>query len=361
MNPKYLIGIVIAGGALAVYLLSEAPAPDGAATGRSANANRTTPSLAGQRGVEALAPSSRLVNPAAARSTPAAAPRATLSNEFAATRQLKALYDRLANSAEGRTPEGQYTLYRILRACANVTDRRGPRPLRVPTDEERQAYLAALSDRDPAKVKRVAAYEQLSEDRCVGLSGIVTTEAELGQRLRDAAAAGSPAARTAQIEQEMWQERRTSQSRGPTLNDAQIEAIKAALASRDPEAMVTAARIFANTFRDLSVRIGPDQLNAENRALMNALAVTACDYGYACADNNLRILNACAHQGHCEAGNLPDFIQYYNTSPYDAQLLQQYRAVIHNAIETGDWSNVAFVRGPTNPSASRFRMAPGPR
>jgi hypothetical protein len=353
------MGLALVAGALAAYLLREAPPAADAAVERTPGAQRPAGPAAGPRGVEAAAPSTGSVRPSAVILPAAAPPKATLSNEYATARNLKALYDRLSHSEEGRSGEGQLTLYRILRSCANVTDRRGPRPPRPPTPEEKAAFLAALPLQDPAFSKRVAAYEQLSEDRCVGLSGLVTTEAELAAKLREAVAAGSPGARVLQVEQEMWQERRTSDARSPTLSDAQIEALKSALGSKDPEALVAAARILASNFRDLSVRVGPDGLNVEARALQNALAVTACDYGYACGDNNLRILTACANQGHCEAGNLPDFLQYYASSPHDALLVQQYRTALRTAIETGDWSGVAFVRGPVNPAAGRMMAGPG--
>ena len=301
-----------------------------------------------------LRPASVRLNP------PLPAKPLTLSGELAAARSYKALYDRLANNPEGQTAEGQYVLYRILRACANVTDRRGRLQVpRVPTEEQKQAFYAGLSDRDPNRAKRIAAFENIAEDRCVGLTGIVTTEAELAAKLSSAVAAGSPAARATQVEQEMWAERRGSQERGgPTLSDAQLDALRASLASKDPEAILAAGRVLSNSFRDITLRIGPEQLNAEGRALMNAWQLAACDYGYPCGDSNFRVLNACAYQGHCEAGNLPDFLSYYNASPHDSVMQEQYRQTIRRAIETGDWSALTFARGPTNPITTRFFSPP---
>jgi len=273
----------------------------------------------------------------------------TLAGELAVARNYRELYDRLANTSEGQTPEGQYVLYRILRACANVTDRRGRPPSRPVSEEQRETYINTIADRDPAREKRLAAFEAINEDKCVGVAGVVTTEAELAQRLANAAAAGSPAAKALQVEQEMWAGRRANASTvrgGPTLNDGQIEALRTSLASKDPEALLSAGRILANNFRDISIRIGPDQMPVESRALTNALQLAACDFGYPCGDNNSRILNGCAFHGHCEAGNLRDYLAYYAASPHDAMLQDQYRQVIRNAIATGDWSALSFVRGP---------------
>ena len=71
---------------------------------------------------------------------------------------------------------------------------------------------------------------------------------------------------------------------------------------------------------------------------MNAALLLACEYGYACGDNNPRVLNACAFQGHCGVASLPDYLFYYGSSPYDAQLLDRYRTVLRQAVETGNWS-----------------------
>ena len=62
-----------------------------------------------------------------------------------------------------------------------------------------------------------------------------------------------------------------------------------------------------------------------------------------------RVLNACAYQGHCDANSLPDYLFYYGASPHDSQLTAQYREVLRNAIETGNWSQLTVVRGVTPP------------
>ncbi len=158
----------------------------------------------------------------------------------------------------------------------------------------------------------------MTTDACAGLSGVTVTEAELAQMLRNSLAGGDPKARAWQVEQEMWQERRAANTPGrggPTLNDAQVASLRDAFSSRDPEAIAIAGRILANSFRDVTVRIGPDQEAIENRAFMNAALLLACEYGYACGENNTRVLNACAFQGHCGVASLPDYLFYYGSPP----------------------------------------------
>jgi hypothetical protein len=359
MKAKWILGIAAAGVAAALlWRETTGPSADGAvaaALPASADAARSASGsgvVGGKRGDSLLAPA-----PAA----PVTPVRLTLLGELSVAKSYKPLYDRLSNSPEGQTADGQYALYRILRACANVTDRRfrGPRP---GTDLQQQRdFVATLPDTDPNKPRRMAALEQLGEDQCVGISGIVTTEAELAKRLADAAAAGSPGARATQIEQEMWAERRGQGGRtAPTLSETQIDSLRAALGSKDPDAMITAGRVLSNSFRDVAVRVGPDQTPIEGRALVNAFAIMACDYGMPCGDNNMRVLNACAYQGHCAAGNLPDYLRYYVSSPNDSALMEQYRSVFRQAIETGNWSAVTFARGPTTASmGSSFFSPPG--
>ncbi len=63
------------------------------------------------------APPVNFLKPAAVKET--ASP---LAKEFQSAKSYKALYERLKDSPEGRTPEGQYYLYQMLRACATVAE-----------------------------------------------------------------------------------------------------------------------------------------------------------------------------------------------------------------------------------------------
>ncbi len=270
---------------------------------------------------------------------------------------FKPLYDRLKGSPEENTPEGQYFLYRVLRACATVADRKGgapraPDPSRL--EERRQQIAAALPEGNPRREQRLAAFEKVTADQCAGLAGLTTTEAELAQLLRNAVAGGDPKARAWQVEQEMWQERRganTPGRPGATLSEAQLGTLREAFASRDAEAIAIAGRVMANSFRDLTVRFGPDQEPIENRVFMNAAMLLACEYGYPCGDNNSRVLAACAYQGHCGVASLPDYLFYYGASPYDAQLLDRYRTALRQAVDSGDWSAIVIDRGTRSPNA----------
>ncbi len=235
-----------------------------------------------------------------------------------------------------------------------MADRKGSGPNRARQaamiEERRQQVAAELPEGDARRAQRLAAFDKINVDQCEGLGGLTVSEADLSQMLRNAVAGNDPKARAYQVEQEMWQERRSAVATaggrgGPTLNEAQLESLRSALGSKDPEAMVIAGRVLSNNFRDMSVRIGAEQEPVEGRAFMNAAMLLACEYGYPCGENNNRVLNACAYQGHCGVSSLADYMFYYGASPYDAQVLDRYRTILRQAVDSGDWSALGFQRG----------------
>jgi hypothetical protein len=290
-----------------------------------------------------------------------------LARDFGNALAWKAIYERLRNTTEGDTPEGQYFLYRILRACATVADRKSGTQQRPQSaaqlEERRQQIAASYKEGDPRRAQRLEAFDKATADQCAGLGGITVTESELGQLLKNALEGGDPKARAWQVEQEMWQERRSASTpgrAGATLSESQVASLKEAFSSRDPEAVAIAGRVLANSFRDLTVRIGPEQEAIENRAFMNAALLLACEFGYACGENNARVLNACAFQGHCGVASLPDYLFYYGASPYDAQLLDRYRTLLRQAADTGDWSAITIDRGNRSPNVPSYPYAGPP-
>lgn len=293
---------------------------------------------------------------------PIRAGAASLNTEYLTTKNLKALYDRLSGTADGQTGEGQYILYEMLRRCATVTEGSVRRPFQR-TLPSREDFLATLPATDPQREKRIAAFDEMDTKRCAGFEGVSITQANLNKLLADAVSAGDPKARALAVEQELWAQRRAGGRMDQiTLTDAQVESLRQVLATRDPGAMVAAGRILSNTWNDFGIRIGPEGTPVEPRAFYNAWQILACDYGYPCASNNSRVVSECALQGHCQAQSLQDYLYYYAGSPHDSQLVMQYQQVLRNAVETGDWSQVAVVRGPRPPGGQRvFFGAAGPR
>ncbi len=353
MNSRHLLFVaaaaVVAAGAWVVLRPPEAvPAGAGAAS-RSASggdSSRVSSSGAGARFAQA---------PAAGREqarVPLTPPPPTLFNEYLGARQYRILYDRLAESPEGQSAEGSLVLYEILRQCATVTD--GPRPGWKANPPRREDFIRTIPANDPLRDKRIAAFDEFALDRCKGFEGMSVRHADLMKLLEDAAARGSAQARALAIEQELGRPRRG----GTQLDDARIQALREAAQTRDPEAIRVAGRVLGNAWPDYSLRIGPDQQAIEQRAFVNAFLVLSCEFGAPCGADTPRMLEACALRGHCNAQNFPDYLAYYGSTPHDAQMTIQYREIVRHAILTGDWSQIAVVRGPPN---HRMSFVPGPR
>ena len=171
MKAKWILGVGVAVVAAALLWREVAPSsPDAAVAAALPSADSAARSassgVVGARRGEPLMPP---IGPAV-RTT---AGRRALSGEFAVAKADKARYDRLNGTPEGQTAEGQFALYRILRACANVTDRRF-RPPRPGADSQAQRdAIAALPDTDPNKQRRLVALDTLGGDHCEGLDGLV--------------------------------------------------------------------------------------------------------------------------------------------------------------------------------------------
>jgi len=285
----------------------------------------------------------------------AAAPRVSLFNEYLGTKKYRALYDRLKNSPEGQTADGEYVLYEILRKCATITDRDMRRPMVRTSDQKRDEFVKSIADTDPQRDKRIAAFDEVTVNKCAGMEGTTITQGDLNKMLASAASMGSASAQAAALEQSLWSERRAAGPQGRwgrdtvTLSDQQIDQLRQIVSSRDPQAMVVAGRILGGNWADYGLRMGPDNTPVEQRAFTQAWQLLACDYGYPCGESNDRVLSACAYQGHCDTTSLADYLFYYGASPHDSQLTAQYREMLRSAIETGNWSQITVARGVTQP------------
>lgn len=323
---------------------ARAPSSAASRSGSSASVQGLAPA-----GSQPPAPAVNFLKPAAVKDT--ATP---LAREFTAAKSYKALYDRLKDSPEGRTPEGQYYLYQMLRACATIADRKSTfspgRPF-SPTllQERRDRVMAEFPEGSPARDQRLAALDQLSVDKCEGMGGITVSEADLNGMLKNAVMGGDPKARLVQAEAEMWAERRSAGSgkpgiTRPTLNDGQMDAVRTAFASRDPEAIALAGNMLTYQFRDVSLRLGTDTEPVDASVLRNAALLLACEYGYPCGANAQMVLSGCALQGRCGVQTLADYLFYFSASPYEAQTMDRYRAILRQLSDSGDTSTLGFNR-----------------
>ncbi len=149
---------------------------------------------------------------------------------------------------------------------------------------------------------------------------------------------------------------------GPTrvsLSDDQFRTLQNAAASRDPEAIAIAGTSLSNTFDDAVLQFGPDHEPLENRAAFEAWQLVACEYGLDCSADSRFMQSQCAFSGRCAATTVQDHVYYYGVSPYEAQLIDQYRRAFSNAVANNDWSTLTVGRQSNVTSNSHYYFGSG--
>lgn len=353
---RALAAIAVAFIALIVVFLAYRAEPD-----RILEANEAREMKKGQE-AKISSPSVVLsINAAKASPIPVASMDAMspMAREYQKAKNLKPLYDRL-KAGGAATPEGKYFLYKITARCASRTDQPSATPSKSLADR-RKDMEAQIPMTNPDREKRLAAFDQLNaSERCLGLEDTKTTKAELDQMLKDAAAAGDPKARAAVTASEIGASGGPVAGTpgpngpgGPSITDAQYQALRDAIASRDPEAIAIAGMTLSNTYRDAVMEIGPNHDELQGRASMEAWNLVACEFGAECGPSSPSLQQACAYGGQCAATTVPDQVYFYGVTPYEAQLIDQYRQLFHNAAANNDWSGLELARR-TNNANSRY-------
>lgn len=282
----------------------------------------------------------------ASRRAPTAAPPAaskTLAREYEQSRALRPLYDRISAQGGDTTAEAKYVLYRILEACARKTDKPIAGPPEKSWAERRKELEAQIPEGNPRKAERLKSFDGLS--RCDGFENVSVTNAEMSRLLDDAARAGDPRARALQVQREL---RGSTPSGNQPINDAQLQTLREAIASRDPAAIAIAGTVLSNTYADLMIEVGDNHEVLDPAASRQAWRLLACDYGLDCGAANRELQGACAFRGQCGPSTVPDLIYFYETTPNQAQLVEQYRQVYRRAVDANDWSALHFERRPNN-------------
>lgn len=285
------------------------------------------------------------------------APATPLMQEFREARSFKALLDRL-DAVPQRGPEEDFVLAEILSRCARITDRKNVRPrTAADREQERARFLSTISDKDPGRPTRIAAYGRLMNDPCVGIEA-QATEARLRELLERSAAGGDPKARARIVEKELWANLAAAQERmvadpaamrtvrvGPDITDAQVETLRQAAQSNDLHAFQIAGRVFSSTLANLVLRGGPDEAHVDVRLLGDAWALAACDLGAACDHESSRLQSACAYEGNCGAQDYREHLFFAVHSPQQSQRVNDYYTNLLAAARSGNWSYFTFHRG----------------
>jgi hypothetical protein len=341
-----LVGLVVAV-VLAIGLAGE---PGPAATERSSPGSASTPRLPGASSESVLAIVPGLPSPAPAVSErPRISP---LMQSFLAGKGLADSHARLMGASR-LTGEEAYVLAQILRRCATIVDEEGKAigfrsGLSGPAARER--LVASLSPRDPAREKRIAAFDRMDDGGCAALRGVKTTLKDIRALLEQGSRAGDPKARAAVLQEDLWKSALfdpATQRRKPLqITDAQLQEFQRIVESGDPQALVEAMSVPTIPLGNFSLR-GPDDAPLQGSALHPAAMLIACERGLPCDADSPALLEACALGGLCDAASYRDYLFYYQVSPGTAQRILRYRTWLEAAVDRGDWSNFNFYRGPS--------------
>lgn len=335
---KKLLPILVIGSALALtawWLAGGTETPQKAATAARPNASSTGESRSSPQGMASLpadnptrlAPVAAQVNSAL---TPAQLEKRRLVAEFDKATDLKALYDKYANSTD---PAQRYIAAKALMECAEATRQRGRTTF---LQNQRDVRVSAT---DPKASQRNAAFDSLLADRCQGFSAEQLTSAAINAAMADAARMGDPAARAAQARSEINSRigAAARQRQQYTVTEGDLSALQDAIKSRDPEALRQIGDFGTLWNRPDGLRVGPDQSAPAAGAWRAAWQMLACEGGLDCGADHRDVLTACALEGACGAPNYQAYLQQFAQSPYQYQETLRYQELIRSAIEQGRW------------------------
>jgi hypothetical protein len=321
---------------------------------RGSKEGKAAPSTHASTGSDAVLSIRPGISPPASRTQPVTHVT-PLMREFFEARNYRALYDRLEARGTARTPEESYLLSRILERCVNgLAPNRPQAATNEINDEKRRALESALSPRDPAREKRLAAFDRLRNDVCEGLGGLPDAHKEARALVESAAAAGEPAAQARLVQIQLHDQlalpdgstRATSRPQDfPEISDAQVETLRRSVASGDPLAVMVAVDALNSPMSNLSLRTDDDRPMSAD-ALRSAAHLMACDLGYPCGPEDRELTAGCAVLGKCDATSYRDWLFFYARSPADSQVTQDYYDRLTRAAATGDWSSITFARAP---------------
>lgn len=286
---------------------------------------------------------------------PSTARLSPVVQEFSTARTFKDLHERLDKST-ARTPEENWVLAEMLERCAKIREQkadRGPR-WALGGEEARKRFIASVSEKDPNRAKRIAAFDEMNHDLCAGVADVEVSQKDIRRLIELGAAGGDPKARAALVQKDLRDamfgpdgRKPPDPGKLPDISEAQIETLKQAVASQDPNALLTAVSVLSMPLANLSLRTGTNELPVDRGALYGAATLTACEFGYPCGADARALVQACAMRGLCGANDYREYLFYYGNSPSTSQLIGEYQVALSRAARGGDWSYFTFHRGPS--------------
>jgi len=265
-----------------------------------------------------------------------------LVQEYRAARQYAALAARLDGKSP-RSPEENWLLAEILEQCGFAAAARAPRPKEDPrpTREDMvRNFVSSLSEKDPHRDKRIAAYTTRIADRCDGVRAPRPNEPHA---LRQAAAAqGEIKARIRLARDDTFAPSAKTGLWQPDV--AKHEGVvRAALESGEPYAIQVAAGLLEYPHGNLTALVGANDMPVVEGVFRRAALALSCELGADCGPGSQSLMTACADHGACDVRDLREYYFFYGLSPHQSQLMNEYVEALRNVVRSRDWSRIRLA------------------
>jgi hypothetical protein len=269
--------------------------------------------------------------------------------QFRERRDLASLYRTVASDP---SPEARYLRAEIYALCA----RRDDKSSAARADEQaafRSKFVAGVARSGADTNRRVDALDRLNRSVCDGLDFGKVDPAALARMVAEAANAGDMRAQAWQLADRLERTRLDAKSGafgGYDITEDDFAQARALLATGKPEVIEDLQGVLSSTLARGMVELGG--LPIDNQAMYQALSLLACDAGASCGPDSPMLLRECAYRGRCDAGSYYEYLFYYQTSPSEAQTIDNYRRMLSAMLRSGDLSGLTFVQGAGVPGFS---------
>jgi hypothetical protein len=267
-----------------------------------------------------------------------------LMSEYLAKKDWPALMTKLASAPE--TGETAYLRANMLESCATKTDDAPRATPRKSRDERRAAFLASLPMNHPGNDARTNAWDLANPlDICGPIRDVKTTRKEIADLYAKAKELNDPIANARDLNCEIFDSNNREKNpgtRGYEINESRAERVRAAIASRNPDAVRVGVGMLGNTYANGAFRLAGEGSNVNQTAMFHVANLLACQYG---ADCSGFVHSACYREGKCNANSYEDYLAFYALSPNDAQTVETYRQRLTQMIDANDLSGLQLVMG----------------
>ncbi len=272
------------------------------------------------------------------------------SLEFRSSRDLKAFVDGLNGRRASLSGDERFNLARALEECQfamTINDDLG-----AYSAKQRKQFLAGLSPGDANANKRIAAYDATDNtQRCQRFQGTKISQKDIEDLYNAAAQQGDPRAQArlvvADLSAKLSTGNRNESAQAPTAPHTElsndVSRVIGLLQTQDPEAMMIVGNFLSQSSVATQLRIGPFGEVPEPSSLLGAFTLADVDTTADCVPLSREPQLAGASSGYCDTQNFEQLYQNFLASPWAYANAARYRNIIHEAINTQNWSLLGLL------------------